>query len=180
MLRRWIHRWIAKLEQAYRYDASYLHEVTDASLPAFLKFVLFQSMSMHRESVPKEAWFAARMAGTLSEDCGPCTQLMVDEALRQKISPLTIAALLRGDIDEAGADAALGFRYGTAVAKNAPESVSLAEDIERRYGKRGLVSLAYAVASARVYPALKRGLGHGAACTRIIVSDQTVVLKEAA
>jgi len=79
MLKRWIHRQIAKLERSYRYDATYLHEVTEASVPAFVKFALFQSMSTHRQSVPKEAWFAARMAGTLSEDCGPCTQLVVDE-----------------------------------------------------------------------------------------------------
>lgn len=179
MLKRWIHRQIAKLERSYRYDATYLHEVTEASVPAFVKFALFQSMSTHRQSVPKEAWFAARMAGTLSEDCGPCTQLVVDEALRQKVSPLTIAAPLRGDIDEAGEDAALGFRYGMAVAKNEPEAVLLAEEAERRYGKRRLVSLAYAVASARVYPTLKRGLGHGAACTKITVSSETIVLKEA-
>jgi len=86
---------------------------------------------------------------------------------------------LRGDIDEAGEDAALGFRYGMAVAKNEPSAVLLAEEAERRYGKRGLVSLAYAVASARVYPTLKRGLGHGAACTKITVSSETIVLKEA-
>jgi hypothetical protein len=180
MLKRMFHHTIAKLERGYRYDATYLHEIAEASPSAFLKFGMFQTMSLHRQSVPKEAWFAARIAAAYSEDCGPCTQLVVDMALEAKVSPLAIAALLRGELDEAGEDASLGFRYGTAVAKNEPEAVTLAEEAERRYGKRGLVSLAFAVAASRVYPTLKRGLGHGAACTRITVSNDTIDVKRAA
>ena len=74
----------------------------------------------------------------------------------------------------------LGFRYGIAVSQNTPDAVALSEEVERRYGKRALVSMAYAVACSRVYPALKRGLGHGVACAKINVSDETIVLRQAA
>ncbi len=178
MLKKILHRTISRFEQRFGYDGKYLHEVLDASLGAFVKFSLLQLMSGHQDQVPKEAWFAARIAATLSEDCGPCAQLAVNMALQAKLPARTIAALLRGNFADAGSDAALGFRYGTAVATNRLEALTLVEEVEQRYGKRGQVSLAFAVASARVYPALKRGLGHGAACARIVVSsEETITLK---
>ena len=180
MLRRLLHRVIAKLERDYGYDATYLHEVTDISVPASLKFGLFQIMSRHFDRVPIDAYCAARIAATLSEDCGPCTQLTVDMALKAGVEPQRVAALLRGDLEQAGPDAELGFRYGIAVAQNTHDAPSLAAEAERRFGKRALVSLAYAVASSRVYPALKRGLGHCAACTKINVSNEAIVLRQAA
>ncbi len=180
MLKAYLHRRIAKMERSYGYDGTYMHEMLDASLAAFVKFALFQIMSAHRDGVPKEAWLAARIAAALAEDCGPCTQLVVDMALRDGMPGAGIAALLRGDIEQAGAEAALGFRYGMAVATNAAAALELVETARQRYGARGLVSLSFAVASARVYPSLKRGLGHGMACSRISVDDVTIAWKRAA
>jgi hypothetical protein len=179
MFKAFIHRRIAALERAWGYDASYLHDVTDASPPAFVKFAMFQWMASHRERVPRDAWFAARIAAALCEDCGPCTQLVVNMALRDGMTPEAIASLLRGDLEQAGGDAELGFRYGIAVANGTNDASQLCADAEARYGKRGLVSLAFAVASSRVYPTIKRGLGHGMACSRIVVSDETVTIREA-
>lgn len=180
MLRTLLHRQIRNLERAYGYDATYLHEVTDVSIPAIFKFMLFRAMAQHRERLPRDLGCAARIAAVLSEDCGPCTQLVVDMALEAGMAPRRIAALLRGDLEQAGEEAELGFRYGIAVATNTAEAADLADRVERRYGKRALVSMAYSVASARVYPALKRGLGHGAACTRIRVADDSIAILRAA
>jgi hypothetical protein len=137
-------------------------------------------MANHRDGAPTDAYCAARIAATLSEDCGPCAQLTVDMALADGVDPKRIAALLRGDLEQAGQDGELGFRYGIAVSRNTPDAAALSEEIERRYGRRARVSMAYAVACSRVYPALKRGLGHGAACSKINVSNETIVLKQAA
>lgn len=180
MFKSYLHGKVATMERAFGYDATYVHEMLDASTPAFLKFGLFQKMGAHCDGVPREAWYAAKLAAAMSEDCGPCAQLMVDMALRAGVDPKIIAALARGDMERAGADAALGYRYGLAVATNAPETVALSIDAEAKYGKRGLVSLALGVASARVYPALKRGLGHGAACRKLVVADDTIAVRQAA
>ncbi len=180
MIKAFLHRSVSKLEKGFGYDARYLHGVIDVSPSAFIKFGLFQIMSNHRDGAPAEAYCAARIAATLSEDCGPCTQLTVDMALAAGLDPKCIAALLRGDLEQAGKDAELGFSYGIAVSQNTPAAVTLSEEVERRYGKRALVSMAYGVACARVYPALKRGLGHGVACSKINVSDEIIVLKQAA
>jgi hypothetical protein len=180
MIKSFLHRSAAKLEKRYGYDATYLHEVIDVSPSAFIKFGLFQIMAKHRDGAPRDAYCGAGLAAVLSEDCGPCTQLGVDMALESGVSPKTIAALLRGDLEQAGKDAELGFRYGIAVAHNTIDAPALAAEVERRYGKRALISMAYAVACTRVYPALKRGLGRGVSCSKITVSDETIVLKQAA
>ncbi len=180
MLKSFLHRRIGALERAFDYDASYLHEIVDASTGAALKFGLFQAMATHRQGVPKEAWFAAGLAAAMAEDCGPCAQLGLDIALKSGVAPKILSALVRGDLDAAGADAALGFRYGRAVATNAPDALDLAAEAKTRYGARGAVSLAYAVAGVRVYPTLKRGLGHGAACQRLVVADETIEVRKAA
>lgn len=180
MFKSFLHRQVARMERSYDYDASYVHEVLDASSGAFFKFALFQAISGHNQSVPADAWFAARLAATLCEDCGPCAQLVVNMALKKGVAPGVIAALLRGDLEASGKDAEFGFRYGIAVAQNTTDAVRLSGEAEARYGKRGQTSLAFAVASTRVYPALKRGLGHGAACTKLTVAEETIVLKKAA
>jgi hypothetical protein len=180
MLKSYFHKKIAAMEREFGYDATYTHEMLDASLPAFLKFALFQGLAQHRDQAPREAWYAAKLAAAMNEDCGPCSQLCVDMALKGGVEPKIVAALARGDMSEAGPDAALGYLYGQAVAANSPDAVKLAGEAEEKYGKRGLVSLALAVAGARVYPTLKRGLGHGAACQKLVVADHVIAVKRAA
>jgi hypothetical protein len=180
MLKRYFHRNIAKLERQFGYDAAYLHEVVDASPAAAFKFFLAQGMAQHADGVPKEALYAAKLAAALSEDCGPCVQLGVNMALADGMPRHKIEAMLRGDIEEAGVDAALGYRYGMAAATNSVNVLAEVEQARLRFGERGLVTLAFAVASVRVYPTLKRALGHGAACTKIVVSDREIAVKRAA
>ncbi len=180
MIKSYLHKKLAAMEREFGYDATYGHEVLDASLPAFLKFGLFQTMAKHRDGVPLETWVAAGLAAAMSEDCGPCSQLCIDLALKAGVDPKILAALARGDLAAAGPEAAFGFRYGQAVATNAPEAVELSAQAEKRYGKRGLVSLAFVVAGTRVYPAVKRGLGHGAACQKLVVANEPIAVKKAA
>lgn len=180
MLKRFLHGRLAQLEKSFGYDATYLHEVIDISVPAFVKFGLFQTMSSHRKNIPRDVWYAARIAATLSEDCGPCTQLVVDMAVREGMPREIVSALLRSDFQKAGSDAEFGFRYGLAVSKNTDTALAFSETAAERYGNQALVSLAYAVACSRVYPTLKRGLGHGVACTKITIANETIVLNTAA
>jgi hypothetical protein len=180
MLKRLLHSQIRKFERMFDYDAAYMHEVIDASALAGVKFVLGTYAAQHRAGVPKEAWYAAKLAAALAEDCGPCTQLAVDMAVMDGVAPAAMAALVRGDIETAGGEADLGYRYGMAVATNAPAAPDLVEEVRARYGEKGLVSLALVVAFTRIFPAAKRGLGHGAACARIEVANQSIAIERAA
>jgi hypothetical protein len=180
MLKSYLRRQIERMEHKFAYDAAYAREILDASMPAFLKFALFQAMAAHRDGVPREAWFAAKLAAVMKEDCGPCAQLVLDTALQAGVRPQILAALVRQDFPAAGRDAALGFRYGLAVSSNTPDAAEIAAEAQAKFGKRGQVSLAMAVASARVYPTLKRAMGHGAVCRRLsVLGDAIPVCKVA-
>src|SRR3989442_13011245 len=94
---------------------------------AFFKFSKIFSLAAHRENVPPDAWFAASIAATLAEDCGPCTQLVVTMAERAGVSPATLRAILTGDEQGMAADAALGFRFAKSVLqRDIPEADRLA------------------------------------------------------
>jgi hypothetical protein len=177
MIKALMHWYLRRFERLWGYDASYMHDLVDASPAGVRKFAFLQPMAQHREDVSRDAWHAAHLAGALSEDCGPCTQLCVDMATRDGMDPEKLAALVRGDIDAAGADAAFGFRYGMAVATNADTVLSLVDQARTRYGERGVVSLAFSVTTARMFPTLKRALGHGATCTKVVVADRAIAVK---
>ena len=45
----------------------------------------------------------------------------------------------------------------------------------KRWGRRALVSLAFAITAARIYPTVKYALGHGKACMRVVVGGTPVM-----
>ena len=50
----------------------------------------------------------------------------------------------------------------------------------RRWGPRALLALSYGIMAAQLYPTLKYALGHGKACTRVVVAGQTVTPRHVA
>ena len=74
---------------------------------------------------------------------------------------------------------ALAVRFAEASLRHAPAADELREEVLRRFGKRGLVSLAFALTAARLYPTLKYAMGHGRACQRVTIGGETrPVLRE--
>ena len=166
-----VRRKLKAFERDFDYDMSYARDIYDASPRAFWKFSRILGLSEYREGAPPDAWFAAKLAATLSEDCGPCTQLVVTMAERQGVTPATLRAILSGNMDSMSPEAALGYRFTKAVlARDIPESDRLRAEIIPRWGRKALVSLALAIASSRVFPNVKYALGHGRACVHVRVA----------
>ncbi len=163
-----VNKRLAAFEKDFDYDVEYMRDMYAASPRAFWKFSKILKISEHREDVPKDAWYAAKIAATLAEDCGPCTQLVVTMAERSGVKPETIRAIVSGNAAGMSEDAALGWQFAQSVlARDIPGSDQLREKIIDRWGRRALVSLALTIASSRVYPAVKYALGHGHACVRL-------------
>ena len=167
-------RRMAAFERKFGYDMSYGREMLSASARAFWRFSQVTALSAHREDVPLAAWYAAKLVGARSEDCGPCTQLVVDMARHEGVPDALLRAVLAGDAAAMDADTALAWRYAKAAVAHAPELAELYDSVRARFGPRGLVSLAFAVTFSRMYPMLKYALGHGQACTRVRVGDDAV------
>jgi hypothetical protein len=74
----------------------------------------------------------------------------------------TVNAALAGTLGDGPGRAALEF--GRALAAQDPAIGELGEAIEREHGRAVRTELTVAAATARVHPALKRGLGFARAC----------------
>lgn len=181
MIRWLLHLATRRMERTTSYDATYMHEVIDTSTGAALKLSALPLLSQHKGTAPLPLWFGAALASVLEGDCGPCAQLMVDMGLEQGVDPGLLRAILARDMEAAGEEAALGFRFAEAVMTGDPECETMRLHIEHVYGKQALIGIAYATAFCRTYPVLKRALGHGLACQRIkIGTELEAVIKKVA
>ena len=172
MLKLLLKSWIDRFERTWNYDAGYMRYVLDASPASLLKFS-FVSVVVDRKAAPQAALAAAGLAGTLAEDCGPCTQIGVDLAAAGGVKPAILRAILAGDEADMGPDAALAWRFARAsLARDMAAADPLRGEIVRRWGDKGLVAISMSLMTARMYPTLKYALGYGKACSRVIVAGE--------
>jgi hypothetical protein len=163
------------------YDTTYVREMLAADVGAVMTLFKVQGMARYRKDVPREPWYAAALVGVLTEDCGPCTQLGITMAEREGVNPDTLRAIVAGDLRAMPDDVVLAYRFAKASLAHDAAADELREEIVKRWGQRGLISLAFALTSSRVYPTVKYALGHGKTCTRLTVGGKPLpVLKEAA
>jgi hypothetical protein len=174
MLTWFIKKRLAAFENKFDYNVDYARQILAADTRAFLQFARLGGLSFYRRDVPSEVYYAVKLTSVVLEDCGPCTQLMVAMALRDGVKPATIASILRDPDAVLADDVRLGVRFARAVAAHDVVADELRADIVRRWGPRALVSLAFAITAARLYPTLKYALGHGKACQRVEIAGETV------
>jgi hypothetical protein len=175
-MRNWFYRiYLRRMARRYDYDASYLFELLDESGGAFRRFIRIQRLGgSFSGGAPRNAWFAAGIAGALVEDCGPCVQIGTDMAVEAGMPPAVIAALLSGTPTDS--EAQLGFDYGRALLTASPELDTLRAEVERRWGKKALVGLTMHAMTTRNYPVLKRALGHARSCQKVRVGNAEIAV----
>jgi hypothetical protein len=170
MLKALLSRVITGFEKTWNYDATYMRDLLDAGSGRFLRFMVIPALG-RGDAVPAAALAAAGIVGTVSEDCGPCTQISVDLATKAGVDPDVLRAILSGNEAAMGPDAGLAYRFATAsLARDMERADPLRDEIVRKWGKKGLVDIGLAIMTARMYPTLKYALGHGKACSRVVVA----------
>lgn len=174
-------RWIIRsrldaFERTHGYGMGYAREILAADMRAFLAFARIGGLSKYRREVDRDAYWSAKLVGTVAEDCGPCTQLMVTLALADGADPAQLRAVLAGHDDVLREEVRLAVAFARASLARSPEADDLREKVTARWGPRGLVSLAFALTSARMFPTLKYALGHGRACQRVVVAGEPVAV----
>jgi hypothetical protein len=172
MLRWLMRKRLEAFEKAYDYDMGYARQLLDADPRALMAFGKVMAMSTYRKEVPPSPWYAAKLVGTVAEDCGPCTQLVATMAEREGVPPETVRSVLEGDLGAMPDDVALAYQFAQSSLAHDPEAGVLRDRVVARWGPKGLVSLAFAVTSARIFPTLKYALGHGHACVRVTVAGR--------
>lgn len=174
MLKWLLGAFVDRFEKRYDYDASYMRVLLATDTAAFMAFSKIQGFAGYRKA-PPEALVAAGIVGTLAEDCGPCTQIVINMATEGGLSPAVLKAIVSGDEAGMGPDAALAWRFARAsLARDMETADPLRDEIVRRWGRKALASIAMGLAAARVYPTVKYALGYGKACSRVQVGGEAV------
>ncbi len=177
MLKWFLRRQISAFERTWNYDASYMRDLVEADPQAMMAFGKVQGLSRYRKGIPLAPYCAAGLTAVMAEDCGPCTQLGIDMAQREGVDPAVLQAVVARNHAAMPDDVSLAVRFTEATLHHAPEADDLREDVLRRWGQRGLTSLAFAMLSARMYPTLKYALGRGQACTRLMIGGEVVPVR---
>jgi hypothetical protein len=170
----------AAFERKWNYDASYLHDIIEASPRAAWMFSRAAAIGRYRKDVPPAAWAAAAITAVRHEDCGPCTQLGVSMAERAGIDPEVLRAVLAEDPAAMPDEVALAWRFTRATIDHDPSADQYRDEIIRRWGPRAVVSLAFAMVASRIYPTVKYAMGHGKACTRVVVGGAPIAFNRPA
>lgn len=174
MIKLLAHRVLRSFSQRYQYDTGYLEALLEDDPGAFFKYSLVNLPAAHRRGIPAAPWWAARIRAALWEDCGPCVQLVCNMALEADVEAVTVAAIAAMDLAALDQETALAVQFAEAVLAHDSAADTLREQVCRRWGRRGLVSLALAISLTRVYPSVKYALGHGHSCSLLSIAQLTI------
>lgn len=165
MLRWFLHRRLDTEERKLGESVDYLRHVLDVSPAAFLRFCSILPLANCRKALPKDAWYVAQIAAVQHEDCGTCLQITVNLARREGVDAALLRCALEGNCDEMTQEMADVLRFAKSVVTASDEGDALRATLRKRYGERGLIELAYAIAASRIPPTVKRSLGYAKTCS---------------
>jgi len=169
MLRRFILSRIAAAEKKLGVPLEYCRFIVRVSLRAFFKFTKFLAVDEYRRVLPPGPCYVGRIVATRHEDCGTCVQIAVNQARKAGVPAEVLRAVLDGKLDDLPEELRDACRFAEAVLTANGEEDSLRERIRLRYGDEGLVEMALAIATCRVFPTIKRALGYAVSCSAVAV-----------
>lgn len=175
MLKWLLHKMTERMSAETGYDNTYMHEIINVSAGAGLRFIGLPLLSQMK-GPNVDVWAGSALGSVLDGDCGPCAQLVLDEAVASGVNPGQLKACIKGDLGEAG-DVGLGFRFARAAIADQAELAGLREEIAQRFGQLAVIAASYAAATSRAYPVLKRGVGHGDLCQKLDLAGEQLVVK---
>lgn len=157
-----------EFEARYQYDATYLRELLTLSPAGYEKFAAFRPLAYFQGTLDSETYWIAKLATMQVEDCGECLQLNVRFALENDIPRETIDAVLKGGdgLSEAQRDL---YDFVVQVASSQAPEPMLEERMRSRMSRAALLDLGLCIASAKVFPTIKRAAGYANSCRLIEV-----------
>lgn len=166
MLRWFLRRKLDAEKKKLGESMDYLRHIVDVSPACFMRFASIMPFANSRTTLPKEAWYVAQIVTLQHEDCGPCLQITLNLARQQGVSAELIRATLDGHCENIHSELADVYAFSKSVISG-HDDAGLRDKLRVRFGDRGLIELAYAIASARIPPTVKRVLGFAKNCSAV-------------
>lgn len=149
-------------------SVDYLRELARDARGAFFKFGRFPAIAAYRKKLPREAFTVGSLVATRSTDCGTCVQIGVNLARKEGVSSDIIKAVLERRPEDLEAPLADVYHFAASVVDEVPaDEEALRARIRERFGREAFTELAMALATSRVFPHLKRAMGHATSCSNV-------------
>ena len=169
MIKALLHRQLNTEERRLGASMDYLRQILDNSLSAFMRFCATLPLTNSRKTLPKDAWHLAQLVSVRKEDCGTCVQIHVNLALSDGLAAEFVQAVLDGDLNGLTSEQREIHDFTQAIVNGGLDPDELRQSIRQRYGEKALIELAYAIASSRTPPTLKKVLGHARTCQQVTI-----------
>jgi alkylhydroperoxidase/carboxymuconolactone decarboxylase family protein YurZ len=157
---------IREFEAHYKYDGTFMRELLEHSPAGLAKFNNFLPLSAHKEKLSPGDYWVAKLATMQVEDCGECLQLNARMALEAGVSKAQVRAAIQGgnELPENLKDV---YLYAKSVANHELVDSDLMNRIEASYDKGSLLEFGICIATAKVFPTIKRAVGYTKTCSLI-------------
>lgn len=176
MFKWFVKKQLEKFGRRWGYDTTYVQEiVNEAGIGAVMPMQALGKLGTYRHA-PVDAYYGAALTAGKAADCGPCLQLGVSMAQAAGVAPQTIRAILEADYSRLSRETLLGVELALGTIARDASGDEARVEILRRWGRAGLVSLAYAIVGAQSFPAFKYAIGRGRACMRVRVGEENVTI----
>jgi hypothetical protein len=100
-------------------------------------------------------------------------------AERRGVRPEILRALLKDDVAAMPDEVALAWRFTRATLAHDAAADDYRDVIVERWGAHAVVTLAFAITTARMYPTVKYAMGHGKVCSRVVVNGVPLAIDRA-
>lgn len=147
----------------------YCRYILRVSLRASFKFAKFLAVDEYRRVLPAGPCYIARIVAVRDEDCGTCVQIAVNQALKAGVPAEQLQAVLDGRLHDLPEELREAHDFAQAVVMRNGHEDALRERIRSRYGDEGLIEMALAIASCRVFPITKHALGYSISCSEVAI-----------
>jgi alkylhydroperoxidase family enzyme len=144
------------------------HYMLEHAPGAMLAFSTVQAWTDRHRALPAEAYYVAKIAAYREEDCGTCLQIAVNLARHAGVDRDLVRIAAQGRDELLSPELRELYRFAQQQA-NRQDDDEIREHLRTRYGDEALVELALAIASSRMFPALKRTLGYAKSCSLVHV-----------
>lgn len=151
----------------YNYDTTYMKEMLKENPNAYASFEAFLPMASFKEKTPLDVLFVVKITSMKNEDCGACLQLNVDMAIEAGVDKEIIKEVVFNEGKNLSEELKDVYHFTLAVGNNETVQNNLYDKINKRYSKDIMTEIALAIASSKVFPAIKRVMNDFHTCSMI-------------
>jgi alkylhydroperoxidase family enzyme len=159
-----IGRQINAHEKSLGASLDYLRHILRVSMPDFWRVRRLGQLNAQRRALPPAPFHVARLIAVMAEDCGDCVQIEVNLARSAGVRAEILRSTLAARPSELPQELADVYLFAECIVHNSGDIEPLRGKMRQRYGEQALVEMSLAIALARTFPAIKRGMGYASAC----------------